>query len=245
MHPVICTIGSFTVYSYGLMLALAFIASLTLVSRAAKRRGLDVDAIVNLVFLVFVAGIAGARVFYVIENWRYYLTDPVEIVFLQHGGLSWFGGLFAGTLSAALYLKKKKLCVPLVLDVLAPYIALGQAIGRIGCFLNGCCYGKGSGHGLYSPAQDAVLIPVQLYASLALLAIFGILRFAEERPHAAGTVFYLYTLLYSAKRFFIEFLRADNAVLVSGLTLFQCISILIFAASLIGLIRARRPTHSP
>jgi phosphatidylglycerol:prolipoprotein diacylglycerol transferase len=150
---------------------------------------------------------------------------------LQHGGLSWYGGFACGTLSGILYVKKHNLALKSMLDLFAPYLALGQAIGRVGCFLNGCCFGKLSRFGLYFPSQNNTLIPTQLYSSLILFLIFVFLKFVTRRPHPEGKIFLLYLLLYSIKRFFIEFLRADNPAIFMGLTLFQLISLVIFIFS--------------
>jgi len=155
---------------------------------------------------------------------------------LQHGGLSWFGGLVGGAAFAFIYLKLKQLPVYKILDLLSPYIALAQAIGRIGCFLNGCCFGRVSEFGIYFPAHNAILIPTQLYSSFLLLIIFIILRFLQVRPHKAGEIFFMYLVLYCAKRFFIEFWRADNPQIIFGLTLFQLLSIAVFFLALAGLI---------
>ena len=146
---------------------------------------------------------------------------------LQQGGLSWFGGLIAGVSLGATYLRNKKLSVYRVLDLVSPYLALGQAIGRAGCYLNGCCFGK-------------ALIPVQILSSLILIFIFIVLRFLQERPQREGRIFFTYLLLYSVKRFFIEFWRADNLNIFQGLTLFQIISIVIFCLSLVKLVLIRK-----
>jgi phosphatidylglycerol---prolipoprotein diacylglyceryl transferase len=146
---------------------------------------------------------------------------------LQHGGLSWFGGLFAGTLGGWYYIRKAHLPLYETLDLLAPFAALGQSIGRIGCFLNGCCYGKVSERfGLYSQVQGLSLIPTQIYSSILLLAIFIILRLLQERKHSPGRVFASYLILDSIQRFFIEFWRGDHGVLFAGLNAFQIFSII-------------------
>ncbi len=223
MHPEICKIGPFTLYSYGLMLVLAFITATSLAMKQAKREGRSTELIFNLAFFVVVWGVIGARIFYVLENIRYYLNNPLDIIMLQRGGLSWFGGLLAASIFAVLYLKKKKISVYKTLDLLAPFVALAQGLGRIGCFLNGCCFGK-------------IAVPVQLYSSLILVVIFVILRFLQDRPHKTGEIFFAYLFLYSLKRFFIEIWRADNPVVFLGLTLFQVISIAVFVFSLLKLI---------
>ena len=159
---------------------------------------------------------------------------------LQHGGLSWFGGLLIGSIFAIRYLKKKQLGVSRSLDLVVPFLALGQAIGRIGCLLNGCCFGRASKFGLYFAVHEGVLIPTQLYSSLVLILIFIILRLLQDKPHRQGQIFFTYLLLYSIARFFIEFWRADNPIVFSGLTLFQILSIAIFLFASIKLILIRR-----
>lgn len=236
MHPIICKIGPFTIYSYGLMLALAVITGSWLAARRARIEGIKPDIIFNLSFLAVVSGILGARIFYVIENLGYYIDNPLEIVMLQHGGLSWFGGMLAGAVAAALYLKDKKLGFYKILDLISPFIALGHSIGRIGCLLNGCCFGKPSFFGFYFPQQGRILMPAQAYSSLILLLIFVILRLLQERPHKEGQIFYTYLLLYSLARFFIEFMRGDHQALYLWLTLFQFISLAVFCLSLFMLI---------
>jgi phosphatidylglycerol---prolipoprotein diacylglyceryl transferase len=235
MHPIICTFGPFNLYSYGLMLALAVTISSLLACRRARVSAIDPDAVINLSFVMVVSGIIGARLFYVAANLQDYLQRPLEIVMVQHGGLAWFGGLIVGSLSAFAYLKIKKLPIYPMLDLLAPFVALGQSIGRIGCLLNGCCYGKASEFGIYFSVHDAVLIPTQVYSSLLLLLIFVVLRFAQEKPHREGKIFFLYLLLYSIKRFFIEFLRNDNPMVILGLTLFQVLSAVIFFIAFLNL----------
>lgn len=222
MHPIICSIGPFTVYSYGLMLALAFLIASYLTGRQAEKENIGREIIFNALFLAFICGIAGARLLYAAQNFNLYRDSPLEIIMLQHGGLSWLGGLISGSLCAVVYLKRKKIPVYKALDLAAPFAALGQAIGRIGCFLNGCCYGKDD-------------IPVQLYSAVVLIFIFIILRIFQDRPHKEGEVFFNYLLLYSLKRFFIEFLRGDNQVIFSGLSLFQITSLGLFVFAFIKL----------
>ncbi len=241
MHPIICKIGPFTIYSYGLMLAVAFLISSTLAVFQAKKQNIDPDIIFNLCFVGFVSGIIGARLFYISENIVYYLKNPLEIIMFQRGGLSWFGGLFSGVIFGILYLKKKKISVYKIFDLMSPFVALGQAIGRIGCLLNGCCYGKVSAEfGIFFDIHEAYLIPTQLYSSLALFIIFIVLRFIQERPHKTGQVFYAYLLLYSLARFIIEFWRADNEAIIFGLTLFHLLSIAIFCIAAWQLILIKK-----
>lgn len=245
MYPEICKIGPFTVYSYGLMMVAAFITASLLACRQAKKQNIDPDKIFNLLFTVFIFGIIGGRIFYIINNLSYYIKNPLEMIMLQKGGLVWYGGLTLGIISGLIFLRKEKLSVYPVLDVVTPFVALGQSIGRIGCLLNGCCFGRESIYGIYFPVHHAVLIPTQAYSSLLLILIFIILRIMQERPHKKGEIFFLYLLLYSGMRFFIEFFRADSPTIFGGLTIFQLISIIIFLLSLImfAVVRNVNPSH--
>lgn len=232
MFPEICRIGNFTVYSYGLMLVLAFFVCAYLAALQAKREHLDGDQVFNLFFYIFIFGIIGSRVFYILMNARFYLSHPLEIFMLQHGGMAIFGGLIFGALTAFIFIKQQKMNLFKTLDLVVPFIALGQAIGRIGCLLNGCCYGRESEFGLYFRVFDRILIPTQLYSSLLLLLIFVILRFRQQSKHLPGEILCGYFFLYSLKRFFMEFLRNDSSRIFLGLTLFQVLSLAMFFLSL-------------
>jgi len=224
------------------MVALGFVLALFLIMSEARRQMINANLVFNLCYGIFICGVLGARAFYVLHHFGYYSKNPWEIFMFQHGGMSWFGGLFAGSFFGIAYLKSKRLSIPLFLDLLAPFVALAQAVGRIGCFLNGCCYGKPSPFGIYFPTHDKVLIPTQLYSAFALVLIFFALRFIQLRPHVKGQVFLSYLALYSTKRFLIEFLRDDTPPLFAGLTLFQFLSIavFIFSVSMLFYIIGRR-----
>jgi phosphatidylglycerol:prolipoprotein diacylglycerol transferase len=226
------------------MLAVAFLVSSSLAVFKAKRENVPPEIILNLAFIVLILGIIGARILYIVENFNYYLKNLDEIIILSRGGLSWFGGLLFGFLAGIIYLKKKALSVYKIFDLIAPFVALAQAIGRVGCLLNGCCFGKVAKFGIYFKIHNAVLIPTQIYSSLLLIFIFILLRFLQDRPHKEGQIFYAYLVLYSVKRFFIEFLRQDNEITLLGLTLFQIISIALFCLAFLKLILIRcKSTH--
>jgi len=241
MYTEICKIGPFTIFSYGLMLVIAFLVATYLSTKQAKKEKINPEIISNLLFIAFISGIAGARIFYISYNLSFYLKNPLEILMFQHGGMSWFGGLILGLSASIFYIKKKGLSIYKILDLIIPFVALAQAIGRIGCLLNGCCFGREtSGFGLYFPVHDAVLIPTQIYSSFLLVIIFIVLRFLQERPHKSGEIFFSYLLLYSLKRFFIEFWRADNPAFWLGLTLFQLLCVLMFVIALVKLISMKQ-----
>ncbi len=215
MHPVLLKIGFFEIYSYGFILAIAFLVCGFLASRRARQFDLGQEIVWDLFFWILLGGIAGARILYIFLNFNFFLRNPAEVFMVWHGGLVWYGGFLGGVLFGIFYLRKNKLDNPAVLDFIAPYIALGQAIGRIGCFLNGCCYGKPG-------------IPAQFIASFLSFMIFIYLLKKQRKPHVKGNIFILYLILYSLKRFFVEFGRGDSAQIFFGLTIFQLISLGLF-----------------
>lgn len=227
MFPIICKIGPITIYSYGLMLAVAVIVCSALLSRDAKSFGLKSDQIFDVVFWSVIGGLVGARLFYIFLNWHFFKEYPLEMIMVQKGGLAWQGALILGTLSGLLYVYLKKLPLLLVLDLCAPYIALGHSIGRIGCFLNGCCYGRPVSWGIYFPLHEARLHPTQLYDSAGLLLIFLVLKKYQGRVKWQGCVFALYMILASGLRFGVEYFRADHAILIWGMSLFQVVSLVL------------------
>ena len=237
MFPIICKIGPFAIYSYGLMLALAVILCAFLLNRDCSRQGIPSSIVYDFVFVVVVSGIIGARIFYILLNLNFFIQNPAEIIMLQHGGLAWQGGLMAGTLAGLIFLRRKKQPILLFVDLTAPYIALGQSIGRVGCFLNGCCYGKPVWWGIYFPVHGERLHPTQLYSSSFLLAIFFILKAYQKRTTVPGRVLMLYFMLACTERFIVEFFRADHVLSVFGLSEFQLVSLGIFFIALFVNIR--------
>ena len=222
---------SVTIYSYGLMLAIAVVVCTSMLARDARRKGIKTDIIFDLVFWAIVGGILGARLFYILLNYRFFLANPNEIIMIQNGGLAWQGGLILGAMSGASLIKKRKLFLPDMLDLCAPYLALGQSIGRIGCFLNGCCYGKPVEWGIYYPVHNAYLHPSQRYLAGGLFVIFLILKRYQRSSSIPGLVFASYLILSSALRFGVEFFRADHKIFFFGFSIFQfvCAGILMFA----------------
>ncbi|HLD69700.1 MAG TPA: prolipoprotein diacylglyceryl transferase [Candidatus Omnitrophota bacterium] len=230
MHPIICKIGPLTVYSYGVMMALAVVLCTLLLSRDARRLNIKSEIIFDLVFWVVCSGILGARIFYVFLNLDYFSGNPLEIIQIQKGGLAWQGGLIAGTLTGILYIRRHALPLGKTADLVAPYIALGHAIGRIGCFLNGCCYGKEVSWGIYFPIHHAHLHPTQLYESVGLFFIFLILKKYQKFNQIPGRVFIAYLFLASLERFVVEFFRADHLTTWLGLSIFQWVSLIVLSS---------------
>ena len=214
------------------MIAVAAIVCAFFLSRDAKVYKIPSDVIYDFMFWVVAWGILGARIFYIILMWDYFSQNFLEMGMIMHGGLAWQGGLIGGSLAGLWFIKRKKLELRVFLDLVAPYIALGQAIGRIGCFLNGCCYGKAVVWGIYFPVHQARLAPTQLYETIGLFLAFIILKYAQTKPHRSGMIFVLYLWLGAMERFTVEFFRADHDVWWFGLSLFQYISLGIIIAGL-------------
>ena len=243
MHPVICHIGPVSIYSFGVMVALAAVVCSVLMGREARRLNIGQEEVYDLVFWAAAGGIIGARLFFIALNFSTFWSDPKEIIMIQNGGLAWQGGLLGGALATGLLTRRKGWDMPVIADLAAPYLALGHAIGRIGCFLNGCCYGKEIAWGIYFPVHGAHLHPTQLYEFALLVILFAVLKGLrasfEKRP---GMLFVLYVICASAIRFAVEFFRADHQPLFLQLSIFQYVSIGFFLAGL-GLIFYLRKRH--
>lgn len=233
MYPILCQWGPVTIYSYGVMLAIAVLVCSFLASREARTMGIRPEVIFDLVFWLVISGILGARLFYILLNYRFFLDHPWEMLMIQKGGLAWHGGLIAATWAGIWFVRRSKKGLPLAatLDLVAPYVALGEAIGRVGCFLNGCCYGREVWWGIYFPVHHARLHPTQLYSMAGLLVLFFILKRYRKVSTIPGDVFVFYLFGASLLRFVIEFFRADHDVLIGGLSIFQwvCLGLILVA----------------
>jgi len=238
MHPVIVSLGVLRVYSYGLMVAIGILAASWLLQRHAARRGLSADTVLDIVFWVVLCGLVGGRVFYVLLNADVYRQDPGEIIRLYKGGLVFQGSFIGGLIGALAVIRKKRLPVLGTLDLFAVYVPLAHAFGRIGCFLNGCCYGRPTQlpWGVRFPGFLEPVHPTQLYSAFFLVLIFAVLRRSERTKRFDGQIVGLYLMLYGAMRFVMEFFRGDNPAVLGGLSLFQYVSAAMF---LIGLMLYR------
>ena len=245
MHPVLFQIGSFPVYSYGVMLGVAVLLCAWGFGRDASKKGIPKDAAYDLLFWTVVGGIIGARIFYVVLYRDYFSASPLEALMVNRGGLAWQGGFLGGILAGTVWCKRRGHALRSMLDLAAPYIALGQAVGRLGCFFNGCCYGKPWAHGIFFPVHDARLHPTQLYEAAGLFLVFIVLKIYAAKPHSRGMVFVAYLWLAAIERFFVEFLRADHDTLWWGLSLFQYIALGVFVAGIIFYKRCRGRVSRP
>lgn len=235
MNPIIAKIGPITVYSYGLMVALGFGIAIFLAQKSAPGLNINKDKVVDFGIFILLGGLLGARIAYVITNLRYYMASPMEIFDLTKGGLIWYGGFLGGLIVGLVFVKKNSINFWDGADLFAPFMALAQSIGRIGCFLNGCCYGSIAPAyfplGVAFPNEPFLRHPVQLYESFLLLLLFFALRQWQRYRRFKGEIFLGYAFLYSISRFFLEFLRADNPKGLAGLTMAQAASIVIMILS--------------
>jgi len=238
MRPILFNIGPLPIRSYGLFLFLAFVVGIELARRDAKRANLDPKAVMDVGFWLVISGIAGARIMYVLFYARdRLLHDPLLVFRTWEGGLVYWGGFLLALPTAALLCHRHGLPVLRALDLTAPSVAIGQALGRIGCFLNGCCYGVACNLpiGVKFPHLDHPVHPTQLYESAAQFVWFGILWSMRKRIKRPGALISLYVIAYSATRFAIEFLRGDgNPQFALGLTLAQWTGIFASAAVIVA-----------
>ena len=213
MHPILLQFHGITFYSYGFAVAVAMIVSLILAERRAWRFGLEKNTVADLLFALFIFGVLGARAMFVWQHWDDYTGDRWGIFRIQEGGLVWYGGLFGAMLFGMIYALWRKWPVLKLCDFFAPIAALAHGIGRLGCFFNGCCYGKRTESflGVHFPEDAYAKIPIQLYEALGLFIISAFLFSYSQKPRRPGNVLWVYLVLYAALRFFIEFFRGDNA----------------------------------
>jgi len=250
MHPILFKMGPLTLRTYGLFVSMGVILAVSLAVREARRQGLDGQKILDLGFYLLVASIIGSRLLYVLISYRDYLARPWAIFKIWEGGLVFFGGFALAAPIGIWFIKRHGLPLWKTADLWAAPLALAHSLGRIGCFSAGCCYGKPTESPLavtfFDPQSLAVLgvplHPVQLYESFANLLLFLFLSFYWPHRRYDGQVFWLYALLYSFIRFFLEFLRGDSRgfIIPSLLSTSQGLSILLAGASLIMLLRLRR-----
>jgi phosphatidylglycerol---prolipoprotein diacylglyceryl transferase len=218
MLPHLFTIGGYSQSTYGVLVAIAFVAALALTGRLAKQAGLKQDDVLNLGMYCALAGLAGAKILMFIVDLPQYVAHPSEIftmATLRAGG-DFFGGLILALAVAAVYMRRRNLPALPTADVFAPGLALGHAIGRLGCFAAGCCYGVRThlpwavtftDPDVNGAPLGVPLHPTQIYEALAEAIIFAILYWRIRKPHQPGAVISLYILLYGAVRFLVEFAR--------------------------------------
>lgn len=262
MYPELFRIGSFTLYTYGVFLALAFLCAIMLTVRLAERDGLPREKIYDLSLWMLLASLIGSKVLMLVVEPQY-RQEPAHLFsldFLRSGGV-FYGGLIGAILTGYFLMRRYNLPWWKTADACGPGIALGNILGRQGCFAAGCCWGTPTtlpwgvrfterGHEITGVPINVDLHPAQLYESFAMLVVFGILLWVHKRRRFEGQVILLYVLLYSVVRFANEFVRDNRRSDVLGLTsltglsISQLISIVIGITALVLLIIRWRKTNA-
>jgi phosphatidylglycerol:prolipoprotein diacylglycerol transferase len=220
--PVILHLGPLTIYSYGTMMAIAFLVAGWLTGKELDRRGMPGEVASSMVFWGAVGGIGGSKLWAVLQDWHALLHDPIGLIF-SGSGFVWYGGLLGGTLAVSMVIWKHRLPWLKVVDCIAPALVLAHGIGRIGCQLAGdgdwgsvtdvpwaMAYPNAIVGWSYPPG--VLVHPTPIYEMLAYFAVFAILWSMRTRPHPDGTLFWWYLVLASGSRFVIEFVRINPPV---------------------------------
>jgi phosphatidylglycerol---prolipoprotein diacylglyceryl transferase len=260
VHPTLFKIGSFVVHSYGLLLAIGFLIAIQIFVARGKRRGIPEDSLHTISLVILILAIVGGRGLFVLTHWSEYSSDPVAIFRLWEGGLMLYGGYILAIAGGIVYVRRAKLPVWKIADAAAPAMALGVGIGRIGCFLNGCCYGlptklpwavkfpPGSYSSFTFPGE--MLHPSQLYLALAGGILFLVLLRLDRGPHFDGWLFWVAIMMDAALRFVIDFTRYYDSTSYLGqlvglsFNINQILSVLLILTSIVMLrILRRRPSE--
>src|SRR5213593_1653539 len=244
MYPILFPIGSFPVNTYGVFLALAFLAAIFVTGRLGGRDGLPRERIYDLCLWLLLSSLVGSKLlmFFTEPEYREHPLQLFSLDFLRSGGV-FYGGLLGAVITGYFLMRRWKLPWWKTADACAPGIALGNAIGRQGCFSAGCCWGKPTslpwgvrftemGHEITGVPIDTKLHPTQLYESFAMLIAFFFLLWLHKRRKFSGQVILAYAIIYSTVRFLIEFVRDDPRGDILGLTTLTGLS----TSQLIGLV---------
>ncbi len=259
MHPILFHIGPFPVRAYGVLILIGFFLALRYAMSEARRmaagatdgrNSITPDQVFDMSIFGLVAGLLGTRIVYVALNWNLFADNPIEALKIWTGGLSFIGAPIFGFGYAWLYCRRHNLSFLSAADIGAPGFALAYAFGRIGCFLNGCCYGHacnlpwavrfhadGTSDALTAPSH-----PTQIYAAVMSLCIFAVLHRLRRRQHRDGEVLLVYFMLYAVYRFINDFFRggATSKALAFGLTDGQLVAIVALPILALLMMRLRR-----
>jgi phosphatidylglycerol:prolipoprotein diacylglycerol transferase len=253
MHPVLFDLGPITVYTYGLLLAAAYLLGLKLAMVRAKSRGLDQTRVLDLGIYIIISALVGAKLLLLITDFRSFASHPAQLMDLARSAGVFYGGLILAVIVALWYIRRIGLPLWTTCDVFAPGIALGHVVGRMGCFFAGCCYGKPTNvpwaitftdpfaaSNVGTPLNQA-LHPTQLYEAGAEALILIVLLLTESRgKRYPGRTFWLYMLLYAISRYIIEIFRGDPRGTVGAFSTSQFISLILAPLAVIMLVYLRR-----
>lgn len=236
MHPILWRIGPLTVFTYGFLLAVAFLAAIAMSGREARRVGQSATQIYDLCFYLVVAALVGSRLGQILLEWPRYWAHPLDMVKVWDGGLAFQGGLLLALIVAFLFMLWHRLSIWGTLDILAVGVPLGHSIGRIGCLMAGCCYGRPTTlpwavtftHPETLGPRGVPVHPTQLYESLLYLGVFGVILWLRKRKRFQGELFGTYLLLAGLARFGVEFFRGDDRgpLILAGMPVTQVIALI-------------------
>lgn len=244
MYPVLFKLGPFAVHAYGFMLAVGFLVGIFIIIHFAKKENIREEHVLELSIYGIIAAIVGSRLMYVIGEWQQYKENLLEIFMVQKGGLAFLGGLLLGFLVVGIAARRRGIPFLKLMDVCAPGASVGYAIARVGCFLNGCCFGHPAevpwgvrfpfGSLAHAHYGSAAIHPTQIYALLALLAIFIIVVMLWRKKSYDGQIFIWWLCLYAVYRFNVEFFRyCPDEFYWLGLNPGQIIALLMLVAALV------------
>lgn len=239
MHNDWFQIGPFTVHGYGVMMAVGILSAIALAERLSKKHGLEYKKIDNFAFVTIISGFLCAKLLYVLTVLPQFFQNPLSV--LGGGGWVVYGAIIGGLLGAYWYCKKHGWDYVKVLNIIIVTLPLAQAIGRIGCYFAGCCYGieTDAWYGVLFPKESLCptghkVIPTQILMAIGDYIIFVILYYRLEKLKKIDKNVAVYLILYSAGRFFMEFIRGDRARgFVGVLSTSQFVGIFAFLFGLI------------
>src|SRR5258707_236490 len=259
MYPRLLELGPVTVYTYGVLLAAAYLLGLQLAIVRGRSRHLDQTRVLDLGIYIIISALIGAKLLLLVVDFRSYVDNPSELLTLARSGGFFYGGLIVAVVVALWYIRRIGLPLWTTCDVFAPGIALGHVVGRFGCLFAGCCYGKETSvpwaitfHDPFAASNvgtplDRPLHPTQLYEAGAELLILTVLLLTERKGRPfPGRTFWLYMLLYAISRFIIEFFRGDERGTVGMFSTSQFISLILAPLAVVMLVYlSRRTTPEP
>ncbi|MCP3874425.1 MAG: prolipoprotein diacylglyceryl transferase [Desulfobacteraceae bacterium] len=253
MHPILLNLGKFNLYTYGLFIALGLLIAIGVSQWNAKSHKITPQMITDIFYVILISGLLGARLLYVVINFDAYKNNLLDIFKIWNGGLVFFGGFLTAVTATALYLKFKQLDIWKTADIISPGIALAHAVGRIGCFFAGCCYGRTCDlpfaikfvHPESLAPLGVYLHPTQIYSMFSNVALFFILLILQKRKKFNGMVFLSYIMLYSLFRSIIEFFRGDfrGDFFFEFISMSQGIGLTVSLIALILLIKLSKSSY--
>ncbi len=237
LRPILWQIGPIRVYSYGFFLALAFLVSTGLTARRAKAQGIEPDHVVDLALVSCIASLIGARLGFVLLELPYYRLHPMEIIRFGEGGLSFHGGLILGVGVGIWFCLRRGIDAWKMIDLVAPAVALGTGIARIGCLLNGCCYGYVTDLPMGMPValgDPSLRHPTQIYEGVLDIALFFYLYTQRNHDRFPGYLGFVYVILYSVLRTIVEIFR-ESRYLFGPIKIAQAFSLLLIISASIAI----------